>query len=302
MSALEVRRPGGVLHVHELAQGTDAGSATVVVLHGITANALSWTAAAEHLCGRLGSPVRVLAPDLRGRADSRAFDGPWGLGSHADDVAAIIDAAGAHPAYLVGHSMGGFIAALTAARHAAQVAGVVLVDGGLAFPPPPDLDIDAALTAVIGPAMKRLSMRFADEVAYLDFWADHPAVGPLLRGPSAQAVRGYLLHDLVRDGEALVSSCVLDAVRTDGGDVLSDAETHAAVTSAARQGVALELVWAARGLMDEPQGLYDESRLEALDIPETVRVVGVPEANHYSVILEEPGLNAIAAALQRLRG
>ena len=41
---------------------------------------------------------------------------------------------------------------------------------------PAGLDIDAALHAVIGPAMARLSMRFADAEAYLDFWREHPAL------------------------------------------------------------------------------------------------------------------------------
>ena len=35
------------------------------------------------------------------------------------------------------------------------------------------LMIVAALTAVIGPAMTRLSMRFASPEAYLDFWRVH---------------------------------------------------------------------------------------------------------------------------------
>ena len=63
------------------------------------------------------------------------------------------------------------------------------------------------------------------------------------------------------------STCVLDAVRADGADVMADRETHAALRTAVADGVGAELVWARRGLLDEPQGLYDEGRLAALDLP-----------------------------------
>ena len=175
---------------------------------------MSWLCVAEELFRRRGpGSVRFLAPDLRGRADSRSAPGPYGLGTHAADVLAIADVFGARPV-LVGHSMGAFVTALASSRAPERVAGSVLVDGGFAFPPPAEFDIDAALTAVIGPAMTRLSMRFASPEAYLDFWRVHPALGPELSGPQAPEVRHYALHDLVKtDAGYWVSSCVLDAIR-----------------------------------------------------------------------------------------
>ena len=99
---------------------------------------------------------------------------------HARDLLATARQLGVRP-LLLGHSMGAFVTGLTAATEPDAVTGAVLVDGGLAFPAPPGLDIDAALQAVIGPAMERLSLRFADLDAYVDFWAKHPALGPLQR-------------------------------------------------------------------------------------------------------------------------
>jgi pimeloyl-ACP methyl ester carboxylesterase len=195
--------------------------------------------------------------------------------------------------------MGAFITALTAAKEPDAVSGVVLVDGGLAFPAPPDLDIDAALQAVIGPAMDRLSMRFADLEAYVAFWAPHPALGPLLDGTAAGAVRRYLQHDLVAAPDSgMMSSCRIEVVRADGADVLADARTHAAVRTAVAAGVSVELVWCARGLLNEPQGLYDESQLDVLDLPSDVRVTKA-DANHYSVVLTEPGVGAVVDAIER---
>ena len=70
--------------------------------------------------------------------------------------------------------------------------GAELVDGGVGFPAPDGTDIDAALQAVIGPAMQRLSMRFASSGAYLDFWRAHPALGPVFDGPAARDLTRYL--------------------------------------------------------------------------------------------------------------
>ncbi len=292
------------LAVHDLSVGEPAGDAPVVVaVHGITANGLSWTRVAEEIARRRGpGSVRVLAPDLRGRGDSRAVAGPYGVAAHADDVLAIADALGSRPV-LVGHSMGAFVVALAAARGPERVAGVALVDGGLAFPVPAGLDVDAALQAVIGPAMARLGMRFASPNAYVDFWRRHPAVGPTLDGPRGRAVRRFLLHDLVpaehANGE-WVSSCVLAAVRADGAGILADAEVHGAAAKAVAAGVPVELLWAERGLMDEPQGLYDEQRLAALGLPATIRVTPVPAVNHYTVVFADPGVAVVVDAVERL--
>ena len=299
-----IDRPGGSLGVHDLTLspgevGPDAP--LVVALHGITANALSWRLVADAVDAQLGpGEARLVAPDLRGRACSREVSGPWGMAAHVADVVAVADAFGARQVVLLGHSMGAFVAALTAARHPDRVSAMVLVDGGLSLPVPAVTDIDAALTAVIGPAMQRLSMRFADEQAYLDFWAPHPAMASILADPTAAAtLKAYLRHDLVADGGEVISSCMVEAIRADGRDLLTDPEVQDAVRTAAGAGVATELLWAERGLMDEPQGLYDEARLTAMQVPDAVRVSKVADVNHYSVILGRHGVTAVVEAVQR---
>jgi pimeloyl-ACP methyl ester carboxylesterase len=298
-----IELPEGSLAIHDLTVGeAREGAPVVVAAHGITANGLSWQRVADEIDRRHGSgEVRFLAPDLRGRGASRSAPGPYGLAGHVEDLASIASVFGAEP-LVVGHSMGAFIAALAGATHPERFRGVVLVDGGLAFPAPAGLDIDAALQAVIGPAMERLRMRFASEASYVEFWEAHPGLGPVLRGDAGEAARRYVLHDLVPTAEApgeFVSSCVLDAVRADGADVLADEATHGAVRRCVELGVPVEFIWASRGLLDEPQGLYDDTRLAALDLPPDVRVTHVDDANHYSVILEDAGTRAIADAIDR---
>jgi pimeloyl-ACP methyl ester carboxylesterase len=193
--------------------------------------------------------------------------------------------------------MGAFVAASAAAEDPDRYRALVLVDGGLGFPGPTGENVDAMLAAVIGPAMTRLSMVFDSPEDHLAFWRRHPAVGPLLAGPGGLWLKRYLDHDLVETPEGWRSSCVLDAVRADGRDVLADPDTLSAAHRAVEQGVDTQLLWAERGLLDEPQGLYDEARLRALALPDVLRTTPVPDTNHYSVILDAAPVRTLADAL-----
>ncbi|MER6301931.1 alpha/beta hydrolase [Kitasatospora sp. NPDC001539] len=260
---------------------------TVVAVHGITANGLAWYEVARRLAGR----VTLLAPDLRGRSASRAVAGPYGLARHADDVAAVTAALGTGPAVVVGHSMGAWVAALTAVRHPGLVRRVLLVDGAVSFPLPAGVPAEDALAAVLGPALARLSMTFPDRDAYREFWRRHPAFG----GDWSEGIDAYTQRDLVGAEPELRSSCRLEAVRTDGAQVLLDEEAAGAVH---RLPCPAELLWAERGLLDEPQGLYDHERIESSGL-DTARVPAalVPGTNHYSILWSPAGADRIVRGL-----
>ncbi|MEV6972366.1 alpha/beta hydrolase [Kitasatospora sp. NPDC093806] len=279
--------PGGELAVLRW-PATVPGAPTVIAVHGITANGLAWFEVARRLAGR----VTLLAPDLRGRGASHTLAGPYGLARHADDVAALITALDLGPTVVVGHSMGAWVTALTAVRHPELVSRVLLVDGAVSFPLPEGVSEDEVLAAVLGPALARLSMTFPDRQAYREFWQRHPA---LAAGWSA-GIDAYTQHDLVGSEPELRSSCVLAAVETDGAQVLLDQEAIGAIHRLRCPG---ELLWAERGLLDEPQGLYDEKRLAAvgLDHDHPVTASPVSGTNHYSILWGEAGAEAVVRSL-----
>ena len=267
-----------------------AGAPVVVLAHGITGNGMSWARVAASLAGE----CTLLAPDLRGRAQSAGLPGPYGIERHAEDVLAVLDAHGVDRAVLVGHSMGAFVVAVAAAGVARErVRGLVMVDGGLPFPDPPGADVDAKLAAVLGPALQRLGMTFPDLAAVRAFWSQHPAVGPWVDVPSVAA---YLARDVVPTDGGLRSACVAEAVRVDGGDFLTDERVLAAP---AHLPVPARLLWAARGLQDQTPGIYDEQRLGALGLRGTgVRTRLVPDTNHYSILWADQGVRAIAEEIR----
>ena len=100
-----------------------AGAPTVVLLHGLGANAdLNWFPS----FGPLGRHFHVLALDHRGHGQGISVGARFRLADCADDAAALADAFGVDRFIAVGYSMGGPIAQLTWHRHRGRVAGLVL--------------------------------------------------------------------------------------------------------------------------------------------------------------------------------
>ncbi|MCH0558258.1 alpha/beta hydrolase [Streptomyces sp. MUM 16J] len=287
---LRVVVPGGELAV--LRWPAVAPDAPVVLaLHGITANGLAWARVAHHLAGR----VTLVAPDLRGRGRSGHLPGPYGVAAHADDMGALADALDLGRVVLTGHSMGAFAAALTAVRHPDLLSALLLVDGGVAFPVPTHLEPDELISAVLGPAMRRLSMTFPDRDAYRAFWRQHPAFA----GAWSPWVDAYIQRDLVGQEPELHSSCRIEAVRADGADQLGEVVAGAVH----RLPLPAVLLWAERGLMDEPQGLYDEQRLCAAGLNhERVQPRLVPGTNHYTIVAGDDGARVVAHHLLAAAG
>ena len=295
-SSFAVDVQGGALAVHVLAGDAArdaAGPTTVLAVHGITANGLSYASLAR----RLPAGVRLLAPDLRGRAESAGIQGPWGFDAHVDDLIAVLDQLELASVPAIGHSMGAYLLALAAARHPDRFERVVLVDGGIGFPAPEGGDVDAMLGAVLGPAQAKLSMTFADQQAYLDFMRTNPAITETeALGPEvAEDLHNYLLHDLEqRPGGVLGSSCVPAAIRTDGEQTMIDSDVLSAASRLTMPGT---LLWAPRGLQDQTPGLLPPELVEAAELGPRLRTEFVPDCNHYSIMFADRTLDRVLAAL-----
>src|SRR6201995_4023254 len=113
----------------------DASLPTVVFLHGAGMDHTAW---ALHDRWFAHHGFNVLAPDLPGHGRSAGALLP-SIGEMADWTAALLDAAGAKQAKLIGHSMGSLIALETAARDPGKVSALTLVGTAVAMTVGPDL-------------------------------------------------------------------------------------------------------------------------------------------------------------------
>jgi len=103
----------------------------VVVLHGLFGSSRNWMTAAR----RLASEHVVVAADLRNHGTSPHTD-TMTYPEMAEDVAETVTALGLGPVALVGHSMGGKAAMITAFEHPELVDRLVVVDvAPVAYPP-----------------------------------------------------------------------------------------------------------------------------------------------------------------------
>ncbi len=114
-----IETTGAVIHVLDEGQGDTA----LVFLHYWGGSARTW----RHVVARLKDRARCVSLDLRGWGRSIAQDGRYDLNAMAGDVSEVIASMGLTRCILVGHSMGGKVAQIVAAKGAGDILGLVLI-------------------------------------------------------------------------------------------------------------------------------------------------------------------------------
>jgi pimeloyl-ACP methyl ester carboxylesterase len=290
---LEVPVAGGTLHVARA--GTPDAERVVLAVHGVTGSLMAWRTVARELDER----ICLLAPDLRGRGQSRRLPGPYGLAAHVADLIAVLDHMGAPSAVLVGHSMGAFLALRLAAEHPERALGVVLLDAGLPFAVPDDTEqFDRAISSVAA----RLAITFPSTHRYVEAWRAHPGFKKAWDGDpqAAEDLEAYARYDMVESGHVVRCASLAAAVRTDSKEMLTDDVTRTALD---RVRAPVQLLRAERGLFDaEPLIPADELQAFAAAYP-SVRIEEVAGVNHYTLILgPRHGPQRVAAAIEAFCG
>jgi pyruvate dehydrogenase E2 component (dihydrolipoamide acetyltransferase) len=110
------------LYAREYSTGPD----TVVLLHGFGAFHGIW----RQVAAGLGEQARTIAYDLPGHGQSLDWPGAGSAKTAARALLADLDARGIERAHLVGHSMGGAVAALAALGRPERVASLTLLAPG----------------------------------------------------------------------------------------------------------------------------------------------------------------------------
>ncbi|AIQ49379.1 alpha/beta hydrolase [Paenibacillus sp. FSL R7-0273] len=103
---------------------SDQGQGEVIVLlHGFCGSSAYF----EQVIPYLSGSYRVIAPDLRGHGASDAPLGAYNIDQMADDVLSLLNSLEIEKAYLLGHSMGGYVTLSFAQRYASRLKGFGLI-------------------------------------------------------------------------------------------------------------------------------------------------------------------------------
>ena len=185
--------------VYAQADDAPADAPTIVMIHGFTGSKENWYPLARHLRSR----YRIVIPDLPGWGASERKPGDdYGFVAQAERVAEFIRAISPDkPVVLLGHSMGGGIAALVAARHPALVSRVGLFDAaGVRFH-----DNQFGIDVLAGKNPFAVDDK-ASLQRYLDILFHDKSKAPWIPWPASV---GYIRH---RRADAAFEQSVLDKI------------------------------------------------------------------------------------------
>lgn len=109
--------------VHYVAEGVrpEGNCRAVLLLHGFTEAAFVWESLSRALAAE---GYYVLCPDLAGHGGTESFSDVHGMDLQAAIARAVLEQEGIGKAVVIGHSMGGYVAAAFACLYPESVAGV----------------------------------------------------------------------------------------------------------------------------------------------------------------------------------
>jgi lipase len=279
---------GGAVAVAQAGSPPGAGRPVVLGIHGMTSTHMVYRSVARELC-RTARHICLLVPDLRGRGRSAELPGPYGIDAHIADLVAVLDHAGADRAVVVGHSIGGDVAARFAADHPERTAALVLLDGGVPVRSETveELDDDEGddeaggargLLDRIEKTLDRLERTTATVAEYVAFWRDHPS----MKNAWDEDIEAYVRTDFVEDEDGV--RCVVKRmpVLSDLSDLALDGVSR---TSVMRVRAPVRLMRAERGVLDDDPVIPLRELEEFLPDHPHVSVEFVPDVNHYTLLM-----------------
>jgi non-heme chloroperoxidase len=139
------------------AEQGDPGGEPIVFLHGYTD---SWWSFSRLLPLLAGERYHAYALDQRGHGDSERPESGYAPDDFAADVVAFLDAVGAPRATVVGHCLGGFVAARVAATYPERVARLVILNAAATPANAATLGLQEEIRALQDPVPAELVIEF----------------------------------------------------------------------------------------------------------------------------------------------
>jgi pimeloyl-ACP methyl ester carboxylesterase len=115
-----------LIHGHLRAYRTVGSGPAVLLIHGIGDSSQAW----RPLMPALAPYYKVIAPDLLGHGESAKPRADYSVGAYANGMRDLLDVLGIERATIVGHSLGGGVAAQFAYQYPERCERLVLVSSG----------------------------------------------------------------------------------------------------------------------------------------------------------------------------
>jgi abhydrolase domain-containing protein 6 len=184
----------------------------VVLVHGFAGSKENWLP----LVPKLDGDFRVVIPDLPGWGESQRRDGDdYRVEAQVERLVAFLDALKLERVRLVGHSMGGHIAGLFAARHPGRVHSLVLVaPAGVHFEPN-----EFARRVFAGETPFNFATREQFDAFMKELFAEPPWLPPrvkdvlIAQSRARHAFQAALLGAMGREDQAFLLERELGAIR-----------------------------------------------------------------------------------------
>jgi 3-oxoadipate enol-lactonase len=159
-----MQRSDTVRIAYELRRTLHPRQPRLVLIQGMGFDRFGW----EPVLWKLRRHLRLVLVDNRGSGRSDQPTGSFGVADMAADIVAVLDAAGARRAHVMGASLGGMVAQELAVDHPERVEGLVLVSTTpgwpFAYPMP---GVSARLIAAIGSMSREVALhRHAENALY----------------------------------------------------------------------------------------------------------------------------------------
>lgn len=180
------------------------GDPALVLIHGWACNRSYLRRQFDHF-----SPNHhTVAMDLKGHGDSDAPQGDYSVEALATDVAALIEEVGLDRPVLVGHSLGGLVALMTACRRPDLVRKVVTLDSPVLLSPRGRASLTALVDELAGDDCVAAARAF---VASMFLPGDDPSVKEATIS-SMSSTRPHVMTEAMRglttwEGEDVLATC-----------------------------------------------------------------------------------------------
>ncbi len=251
---------------------------TIILMHGITANARSFGLLAE----KLSPKYHLIVPDLRGRGLSDKPATGYTMADHAADIIGMMDALGIKQAIIGGHSFGGLVAYYLAAHYPERATKVIAMDAGFIHP---------KVAELIRPALARLGNTWPSWDAYIQTMK----AAPYWEGQWEPAMEDYYRADVETLPDGAVKPRATAQNMLEANDTGAQ-ENWAAIFSKVRQPTLLINAPTPFGPAGTPAVIPEEQARATVAALPNGRYVAVP-GTHYSMIFSK-GAAQVAEAIR----